>query len=229
LNYSIFILTSSMTVVSFSLNMYAGFPPNDEPKDRVPADRLLGPAEEPLAYTSLLGIKPWEPPTGLSSTGLPTTPRHAAPEPKDFRITPDTLRFFSTKVDEIAARAHNVESAYRETNARVELQHEEWQRQTDKLDEIRALVAELRGARQDHTDARARAIRAGQQTLLARLDRVLGEIMKRANPTLSDQETKWFDELSRMREQVLGVGRYDDASLKARVQTVGGQFFWRGM
>ncbi|KAH9973089.1 hypothetical protein BGW80DRAFT_1437399 [Lactifluus volemus] len=203
LNYSIFILTSSMTVVSFSLN--------------IPVTRA---AEEPLAYTSLLGIKPWEPPTGLSSTGLPTTPRHAAPEPKDFRITPDTLRFFSTKVDEIAARAHNVESAYRETNARVELQHEEWQRQTDKLDEIRALVAELRGARQDHTDARARAIRAGQQTLLARLDRVLGEIMKRANPTLSDQETKWFDELSRMREQVLGVGRYDDASLKARVQTL---------
>jgi nucleoporin NUP82 len=206
-----------MRVESFSLNVFAGFPSQDEPKA---ADRLLGPAEDPLAYTSLLGTKPWELPTGLSWTGLPATPRHATPDSKDFRITTDTLRFLSTKVDEISTRIHIVESAYRQTNARVELQNEELQRQADKVNEIRKLLGELRGARQDRIDARAHAIQAGQLTLLARLDRVLAELMKRANPTLSDQETKWFGELGRMREQVLGAGRYDEASLKARVQAV---------
>ena len=209
-----------MRVVSFSLNMYTGFPPKDEPKGKVPADRLLGPPEGSLAYISLLGTEPWEPPTGLSSTGLPATPRLATPESKDFRITPDTLRFLATKVDEISTRVHTVESAYHQTNARVELQHEEMQRQVDKVDKIRMLLGELRGVRQDHIEARARAIQAGQQTLLARLDRVLAELMKRSNPTLSHQETKWFGELGRIREQVLGAGRYDDASLKARVQAV---------
>jgi nucleoporin NUP82 len=206
-----------MRVVSFSLNMYTGFPPKD--KGKVPADRLLGPAEGPFAYTSLLGTKPWEPSTSLSLTGLPATPRLAIPESKEY-ITPDSLRFLSAKVDEISARIHNVESAYRQANARVELQHEEFQRQADKVDEIYTLLGELRGVRQDRIAARARAIQAGQQTLLARLDRVLAELMKRANPTISDQETKWFGELGRMREQVLGAGRYDEASLKARVQAV---------
>lgn len=209
-----------MRVVSFSLNIRPGFSPNDEQKLSVPADRLLKVAEGPPTYTSLLGTKPWELPTGLSSTGLPATPRLVTPESKDFRITPDTLRFFSSKVDEIVTRIHGVESAYRQTNARSELQHEELHRQVAKVDEIRALLSELRGTRQDRIDARTRAIQAGQQSLLARLDRVLAELMKHTNPTLSDHETKWFDELGRMREQVLGAGKYDEASLKARMQAV---------
>jgi len=44
--------------------------------------------------------------------------------------------------------------------------------------------------------------------------------MKRANPTLSDHETKWFGELGRMRQQVLGAGRYDEGSLMARMQAL---------
>jgi nucleoporin NUP82 len=139
---------------------------------------------------------------------------------KDFRVTPDTLRFFSSKVDEIVTGIHSVESAFRQANARVDLQHEELDRQVTKVNEIRVLLGELRGARQDRIDARTHAIQAGQQALIARLDRVLTELMKRANPTLSDHETKWFDELGRIREQVLGAGRYDEASLKARMQAV---------
>jgi len=220
LNYSIYILTSSMRVVSFSLNMRSGIPFKDEHKINVPADHLIKPAEGPPAYTSLLGTEPWEPPPGLSSTGLPATPHLATPESKDFRITPDTLRFFSNKVDEIVTRIHGVESAYRQTNARSELQHEELRRQVTKVNEIRVLLGKLRGERQDHIDARTRAIQAGQQALLVRLDRVLAELTKRANPTLSDHETKWFDELGRMREQVLGAGKYDETSLKARMQAV---------
>ena len=209
-----------MRVVSFSLNMRSGDLARDESKSIVSTDRLLEPASEPPAYTSLLGTTPWQPSTSVPSTGLPALPRLATPGTKDFRITPDTLRFLSSKVDEIATRIHGVESAYQHTNARVELQCEELQRQTAKVAEIRALLGEMSGARQDHIIARARAIQQAQEALLARLDRVLGELMKRANPTLSDHETKWFGELGRMRQQVLGAGRYDDASLMARVQAV---------
>jgi nucleoporin NUP82 len=220
LNYSIYVLTSFMRVVSFSLNMRSGLPSKEDNKSSVPVDRLLKPAESP-AYTSLLGTETWEPPTTLSS-GLPATPHLATPGSgsKDFRVTPDTLRFFSSKVDEIVTSIHSVESAYRQANARIELQHEELDRQVTKVNEIRVLLGELRGARQDRIDARTHAIQAGQQALIARLDRVLAEHMKRANPTLSDHETKWFDELGRIREQVLGAGRYDEASLRARVQAV---------
>ncbi|KAN0132495.1 hypothetical protein V8E53_009511 [Lactarius tabidus] len=220
LSYSLFVLTSSMRVVSFSLNMRSGDLVKDEPKSTVPADRLLKPAGEAPAYTSLLGTKPWQPPTSLSSTGLPPTPRLATPGTKDFRITPDTLRFLSATVDEIAARIHGIEAAYQQTNTRVALQGEELQRQAAKVAEIRTLLGELRGARQDRIAARARGIQDGQQALLGRLDRVLGELMKRANPTLSNHETKWFGELGRMRQQVLGAGRYDEASLMARVQAL---------
>lgn len=209
-----------MRVVSFSLNMRPGDLAKDEPKITVPADRLLKPASEPPAYTSLLGTKPWQAPTSPSSTGLPPIPRLATPGTKDFRITPDTLRFLSAKVEEIATRIHGVEAAYQHANARVALQCEELQRQAAKVAEIRTLLGELRGARQDRIGARARAVQDGQQVLLERLDRVRGELMKRANPTLSDHETKWFGELGRMRQQVLGAGRYDEASLIARVQAV---------
>jgi nucleoporin NUP82 len=215
-----------MRVVSFSLNMRSDLPFKDDHKSSVPVDRLLKLAEGPPAYISLLGAESWEPPTSLFSTGLPATPRLATPGSKEFRVTPDTLRFFSGKVDEFMTRIHGVESAYRQANARIDLQHEELDRQVTKINEIRMLLGELRGARQDRIEARTRVIQAGQQALVARLDRVLAELMKRANPTLSDNETKWFDELGRIREQVLGAGRYDEESLKARVQAVRSDFFF---
>ncbi|KAH9965726.1 hypothetical protein BC827DRAFT_1179360 [Russula dissimulans] len=221
LNYSIYVLTSSMRVVSFPLNMRPGFPTEGEPKSNVPADRLLMPAEGPSAYTSLLGTKPWDPPTDLSSIGLPATPRQATPaEKKEFSITPGLLRDFSRKVDEIVTRIHGVESAYSQTSARAELQNDELKRQAEKVEEIRVWLGSLRGAAQDQVDGRMGQIRERQLALLARLDRVLAELTKRTNPTLSDHETKWFGELGRMREQVLGAGKYDEGSLKARAQAL---------
>jgi len=143
-----------MCVVSFSLNMRLGFLPNNEQKISVPANCLLKVAEGPPTYISLLGTKPWGPPTGLSSTSLPAMPRLATPELKDFRIMPDMLRFFSSKVDEIVTCIHGVESAYRQMNTRSKLQHKELYQQEAKTDEICVLLGELRSAQQDHIDAR---------------------------------------------------------------------------
>lgn len=68
--------------------------------------------------------------------------------------------------------------------------------------------------------AKMKSLQDGQQALLHRMDRVLQALINKASPELNDHETKWFDELRRMKGQVLGIGRYDQTSLKIRSQLV---------
>jgi nucleoporin NUP82 len=44
--------------------------------------------------------------------------------------------------------------------------------------------------------------------------------MRRASPELSENETKWFEELKRMKVEVFGSGRYDEESMRSRVKLV---------
>jgi hypothetical protein len=59
--------------------------------------------------------------------------------------------------------------------------------------------------------------------LLSRLDRTLQGLMRKASPELSENESRWFEELKRMKNEVLGAGRYDEESLRARAKL--GSFF----
>ena len=152
---------------------------------------------------------------GLSSTSLPATPCLATPELKDFRITPDMLCFFSSKVDEIVMCIHGVKSAYYQMNVQSKLQHEELHQQEAKTNKICALLGELHGTWQDCIDACMSMIQVGQQVLLTWLDCVLTELIMHANLILSNHKMKWFDKLGRMHEQVLGAGKYNKVSLKA--------------
>jgi len=77
-------------------------------------------------------------------------------ESKKLRITPDTLRFFSSEVDEIVTLTHCVESTYR-TNARSRVQYEELRGQATKIDEIH-------GERQDCMHACMRETRHSATT-----------------------------------------------------------------
>ena len=52
------------------------------------------------------------------------------------------------------------------------------------------------------------------------MDKVLRALIKSASPELNEHETRWFQELERMKAQVLGVGRYDQDSLRNRVRLV---------
>jgi nucleoporin NUP82 len=45
-------------------------------------------------------------------------------------------------------------------------------------------------------------------------------IYEKVAPELSEQETKWFEELKRMKAEVLGQGKYDEQSLRARTKLV---------
>lgn len=89
-------------------------------------------------------------------------------------------------------------------------------------------VNELKGQRNVGMDARIEQMQRTQKELLARLDRLLTALMKKASPELSEHETKWFEELKRMKQEVLGHGKYDDGSLAAKAKQVCHAARWTG-
>ncbi|KAA1466240.1 hypothetical protein DENSPDRAFT_811047 [Dentipellis sp. KUC8613] len=225
LTYSIFILTSAMRVISFTLNLRseAGDPlPPVADEKTSDDDRLFKPVEGPTAYVSFLGSKPFEPPAIISrETGLPPMPRLAgpiSPDSKDWRVTPDTLRYLYEAVERFSTQIHAAQIAYKEVQARAELQKQEHRRQLNKFQDMKDLITRLNGPCHQKTSERIQGIQEKQHDLMARLDRVLSDLTKKANPELSDHETRWFDELKRMKQEALGAGRYDEASLTARTK-----------
>ncbi|KAI0053097.1 hypothetical protein FA95DRAFT_1552989 [Auriscalpium vulgare] len=225
LTYSIFILTSTMRIVSYGLDVRSDHSASVAvaPSDDIKAsdvERFLRPTDGPAAYVSHLGTKPFDIPDLFAQ---PSNVRVVLADPqasKELQVTPDTLRFLGSISEQFTSRIHEVYTSYGQVHVRQELQKVEYHHQLDKLREMKALVAQLKGARQKKTEERVKALRASQVALLSRMDRVLHELTKKANPELSDNETKWFDELKRMRDDVSGAGRYDEDSLKARVQAL---------
>ncbi|KAI6047305.1 hypothetical protein EDC04DRAFT_2622716 [Pisolithus marmoratus] len=227
LAYSILILTSVFRIICLPLTLRtdlsssqdlqgAGSVPTSE-KDR----GFLIPAEGPPAYVSLLGAEPFQLPSMLSqSSGLPSFPRMSVGTPNtknEFMLTPDTLRYFASVVERFLAQIREVNLAYRATEARATLQRTEFQRQQEKCMEMLKKVEELRGLRYTRTEARVQKIMESHKVLTSRLDRTLQLLMQQASPDLSESETKWFEELRRMRAEVFGAGRYDEGSLAARI------------
>lgn len=69
-------------------------------------------------------------------------------------------------------------------------------------------------------DARIGKLHTTQKELLVRLDQLLAALMREASPELSEHEVKWFEELKRMKLEVLGSGKYDADSLAAKTKQV---------
>ncbi|KAF8165176.1 hypothetical protein B0H34DRAFT_648691 [Crassisporium funariophilum] len=234
LNYSILILTSAMRATAFPLNVRS---PSTRPESkRMPTgdgesssaqeaekSKWLIPVEGPPTYVSLLGNEPYQPPpiNGRSS-GLPTNPKLTLPPfpsgSKEFMLTPDTLRFLGTTHAQISSQAHEVQMGYMAGSRRLALQQQEITRLSSKCKEIESLVEKIKGPMQADNDARVARAQEEQKRLLARLDRMLQEMMERASPELSEHETKWFEELKRMKGDIVGSGRYDEGSLKSRTR-----------
>jgi len=81
-------------------------------------------------------------------------------------------------------------------------------------------MADIKGRRYAEANARVERVKETQKNLMARLDRVLQALVNKASPELSEHETRWFEELRRMKDEVVGVGRYDESSLVARSKLV---------
>ncbi|KAJ3808781.1 hypothetical protein F5876DRAFT_45305 [Lentinula aff. lateritia] len=227
LSYSIYILTSAMRITSFSLN-----PRPESPLPKSPAENnlvqstnrhleLLG---DTPPYTSLLGTEPWMPPSILSrNTGLPFNPRLSLPKDasqREFMLTPDTLRYLATVVTRYSDQVREVELAQHGAEGRAALQIQEVIRQTTKCRELLAIVERIKESRREASQDRIQKVQQGQKILLKRLDRMLQVMMEKASPELSEHETKWFDELKRLKEAVIGADRYDESSLSTRIRTL---------
>lgn len=187
-------------------------------------DRFLTPLEGPLPYISLLTSEPFAPAPILSRpSGLPSNPRLAVGSPtfkQEFVLTPDSLRYFATTVQHLTNQIHEILIAGRATEARVDLQKKEFHQQQIECRKMVELMTDLKGRRIMEVTSRVERVRYVQKKLAVRSDRILQALVDKASPGLSEHETKWFDELKRMKEEVSGAGRYDEGSLSARSKLV---------
>ncbi|ESK97559.1 hypothetical protein Moror_17559 [Moniliophthora roreri MCA 2997] len=226
LSYSIFILTSAMRITTFSL---IPRPESPRPKaeeaestDLGTESNFLKPLDGPPAYVSLLGSEPWKsPPVLARATGLPSNPQLSLPtsgmKQVDFMLTPDTLRYLASTAAHLIGQVHEVQLAQRGAEGRAALQSQELIRLCGKCRELQMVIDRLKGPRRQATEVRLQKVQEQQKLLLRRLDRLLQTMMEKASPELSEHETKWFEELKRMKEEVMGAGRYDEGSLATRI------------
>ena len=201
--------------------------PSTKPDPDPSPNALPEPPEGPPAYVSLLSAEPWTIPPAISRpTGLPSNPRlslpsnPAASSSGDIALTPELLRYFGTTVEKLTSQIHDAQLAHRAAEARAALQEQEFRRQREKCAEMLETVRALGTTRQAEAQARVAKVQEAQKALLARLDRVLQGLMKKASPEMSEHEAKWLEELRRMKTEVAGAGKYDDQSLMAKTKLV---------
>ncbi|KAF4574789.1 hypothetical protein EYR36_006139 [Pleurotus pulmonarius] len=223
--YSIFILTSTMRLSSFPLNLRPDSPapiPTALPEpETVDSEEHLTALEGPPAYISLLGMEPYQVPPILSrsQSGLPINPRLSTPSnSKEFMLTPDSLRYLGTTVAKFSSQIHEIQLAFWSAQQRATLQKHEFLRQREKGAELVTAIQRLSEVRFKASKDRIARIQDTQKELLRRLDRTLQHLMLKASPVLSEHETKWFEELQRMKQDVAGSGRFDETSLVARTK-----------
>ncbi|GLB33650.1 putative nuclear pore component [Lyophyllum shimeji] len=231
LTYSIFILTSAMRIISFPLSLRTEparppptqvLPPAKDSAQISQKSYWLTPPEGPPAYVSLLQNNPYIPgPASSRPSGLPKLPQLSLPQSTkgtEFMLTPDTLRYLGTTGRELAAQCTDIRLAVKAADERVMLQQEELTRMASKCREMQTLVEQLKGPKREASEARFKNIQAEQKALLGRMDRLLQSLMERASPELSEHETKWFEELKRMKGEITGISKYDEGSLVARTR-----------
>ncbi|KAJ3575167.1 hypothetical protein NP233_g1277 [Leucocoprinus birnbaumii] len=239
LSYSILILSSSMRISVFPLTLRSDS--LHEPNAGSPAASTLpveeGPAEKsiwltraegtPSPFLSLLAPEPYHVPPILTDSGLPTMPKHALPRSttsKELVLTPEVIRYLATASQHISSQIRDVSVAFRAAQLRTQLQKEELRGLIVAARTMNERAEILKVQRNRETRQRVEQIQETQKELLARLDRLLSAMMKKASPELSEHETKWFEELKRMKAEVIGVGKYDGDSLVVRARQLDKEF-----
>ena len=209
LGYSLLLVTGELQVVGIELSLRVDDAALDSSERAAESTPSAG--GENSAYVSLLE-KPFVVPPFLSSRqvgGQPALPR-IPPSKKPLEINPETLRAFATHVSTTQTVIRDLVSAADSVQSRLELQMRELSRQVDKLAELEKLRSDLGKSVSGGTEGRLRRAEEKQRELLARTDRVLQRLVESHQPSISTYERKWFDELERLEEQVVGRREDDD-------------------
>jgi nucleoporin NUP82 len=234
LTYSIFILTSAMRITSFGLNLRS-----DSPRPRTQAlpstvdkaqlhPRLI-PVGGPTPYISVLGTEQFVPPPILSQPFSHRLALGSQNAKGEFMLTPDTLRYVGSTVEAFTAQIRDIQLAHGISEARLELQQHELRRQQEKCYEMMETIERLRVKRSPVTQQRLKAAHDDQKIILARLNRMLNSLMQKASPELSEHETRWFQELKRMKVDIMGAARSDEGALVSRITLVRPLFLEHGI
>ena len=242
LSYSIFMLTSTMRVVVLPLTPQTDvslvhkskrIPTTPEKALSIAPKGQLPPTFTPPSTTTVDKPKAWlsssefdpytVPPIFSQPLGLPTNPRLALPASQsksEFVLTPETMRYLGQTVEHLRAQIDSVKYANAMAEAQVQIQTSEFHRQVRQVQQVLVMLELSRTKRYSAWKERVERVRKTQDELLERLDGMLRVYMRNVAPELSEQETKWFEELKRMKAEVLGQGRYDEQSLRARTKDV---------
>lgn len=232
LTYCIFILTSALRITAFPLTLRSDSTSiirtlTEDVQAASQKSLWLKPAEGPPAYVSLLGNEPFLPiPCLQFNDGLPHNARLSLPplppgsDKRDFMLTPDTFRYLGNIVGQFGAQINEVQVGLNEADKRASLQQQEVKRMAAKCNEMETLVQQLKGPRRTDAETRIKKVQETQKIILARLDRMLQSLIERSSPELSEHETKWFEELKRMKIEIMGAYKYDDSSLLRRAKIV---------
>ncbi|KAF9055104.1 hypothetical protein BDZ89DRAFT_1055715 [Hymenopellis radicata] len=228
LTYSIFILTSAMRITTFNLVLRSESPKSrpvelptlDEPAESSSKDisKWLKPLEGPPPFISILR-ETFQIPDILSRpSGLPSNPRLSLPQSAkgEFVLTPDSLRYLATTVNQMSNQIRDAQFAHRDSMNRASLLREELNNMCGKAGELQRRLQRLNGAGSIAVRTKIQRAQDRHRDLMTRLDRMLQHMMDQASPELSEHETKWFEELKRMKQELIGSGQYDGNSLVAR-------------
>jgi nucleoporin NUP82 len=220
LTYSIFILTSAMRITALPLILNSSTITSLGSELSASTSHL---ADGLPAYVSLLS----EPYVVPKTVDVKSTKNLILPAPPpytkngEFMLTPDTLRYLGQVVDRVTSQIRETILLCRAADTRCEIQNAEFARQQAKAKELLGRIEKLKGERQDETRRKLETVRDGQKALMARIDRISVAMTKKASPEVSEHEKRWFEELKRMKEEVVGRGRYDEEALASRTNMVG--------
>lgn len=227
LTYSIFILTASLRLVTFALNLRAE---NNEPQvvHELQKQSELPPlpsSSGPSTYNSILSAQAFTVPAAFArTTGLPPIPKlslsHNDSGKTELNLTPETLRYLATVSERISGEVRDAQISCSALKSRTDIQRQEYERLQKAASEIINRAHELTGTRKTRLQEKMKAIQEQQKTLLSRMDKALRTLIKNASPELNEHETRWFEEFERMKAQVQGVGRFDQDSLRSRIRLV---------
>lgn len=180
--------------------------------------KWLIPLEGDLCYSTLLG-EPYKP-TFSGANGVKLSLPVPSFGSKEITLTPDTLRYLAKTSSEVRTQLISLQLAYRTALHRIMEQKTELGRQSATCKSMEQTIENLKEPIRKETEERFVKIQEEQKDLLARLDRLLQALMRQASPELSEHENKWFEELKRMKEDILGRGKYDEDSLASRTRLV---------
>ncbi|KZT60736.1 hypothetical protein CALCODRAFT_515128 [Calocera cornea HHB12733] len=199
LSYGLLVLTSSLKLIASELNFRVE---KDTLSSSVAPEGSGTRTKRSLPYVSLLGRSPFQLPDLFTrSDNLPFT------SVKNARVNDNSLegmRAFGKQAEAIETQMSQFAAEANKVQDRLNLQRKELERQLGTLVAIQKKTKEVMQSGETILRPRLAQALAEQKKLLKRADKILQQMMNGAQPTITEAEAEWIEELERMEEEFDG-------------------------